>query len=189
MTISDGSKSGSLTPSPPPPVSDCPAHLAFNPSRWRSRSLILVFAAAGFCIAVYLALYQWGVLSTVWEPFFGDGSERVLHSFVSRLLPVPDAFLGALGYVADIVTGSVGGSVRWRTRPWIVLIYGATVTVVGAIALALALLQPLLFHTACTLCLVSSLLSLCVVCFARHEVLSSLHYLRRVATDIPFSQF
>ncbi|HEY4257920.1 MAG TPA: vitamin K epoxide reductase family protein [Candidatus Udaeobacter sp.] len=147
-----------------------PPELGLNPSSWRFRCPILFLAITGFCIALYLALYQWGILKTVWEPFFGNGSERVLHSFVSRLLPVPDGFLGAIGYLADLVTGSIGGSMRWRTMSGMVLIYGLTVCLVGAMALVLALLQPLLFHAGCTLCLVSTLISICIVWLARHQV-------------------
>lgn len=178
MDASHTFKRSLLQPLVPLAVNAHPARLAFNPSEWRPRFPVLCLAAAGFCVAMYLALYQWGVFKTVWEPFFGNGSERVLHSFISRLLPVPDAFLGALGYLADIVTGSLGSSTRWRTQPWIVLAYGATVTVVGAIALVLAVLQPLLFHAACTLCLVSVFVSICIAWLARHEVLASFHHLR-----------
>jgi hypothetical protein len=35
----------------------------------------------------------------VWEPFFGDGSRTVLTSGISRLLPVPDAALGAFEHL------------------------------------------------------------------------------------------
>ena len=91
----------------------------YNPSAWSERWPIIVLAGVGFAIAMYLALYQWGVFATVWEPFFGDGSERILHSSVSRLLPVPDAFLGALGYLLDIVTGAIGGPGRWRRKMYL----------------------------------------------------------------------
>ena len=155
-----------------------PGRLSFNPSEWRFRIPILVLALAGFCIAIYLAFYQWGILKTVWEPLFKNGSERVLHSFVSRLLPVPDAFLGALGYLADLTTGLIGGSTRWRTMPRMVLVYGLTVCLVGATALVLALLQPLLFRAGCTLCLASTIISICIVWLARHEVWASFHHIR-----------
>ena len=148
-----------------------------NPSAWGERAWVLALACIGFGIAMYLALYQWGIVKTVWEPFFGNGSERVLHSFISRLLPVPDAFLGALGYLGDIVTGLIGGANRWRTMPWMVLIYGVTVALVGLTALFLALLQPILFHTGCTLCLVSAFLSVCIVWLARREMEATLCYL------------
>jgi hypothetical protein len=171
-------KQSMLQSFPPLAVNARPPQLSFNPSEWRSRLRVLVLALAGFCIAIYLALYQWRVLKTVWEPFFGNGSERVLHSFVSRLLPVPDAFLGALGYLADLATGLIGGSTRWQTMPRMVLTYGFTVCLVGAIALVLALLQPLLFHAGCTLCLVSTLISICIVWLARHEVFASFAFMR-----------
>lgn len=155
-----------------------PPELRFNPSAWRFRYPILFLAITGFCVALYLALYQWGVLKAVWEPFFGNGSERVLHSVVSRLLPVPDAFLGAIGYLADLATASIGGSTRWRTMPGTVLIYGLIVCLVGATAFVLALLQPLLFHAGCTLCLVSTFISICIVWLARHEVFASFAFMR-----------
>ncbi len=160
-------------------IKERPQGLAFSPSEWRWRFPVLVLAVIGCCIATYLALYQWAVMPNVWEPFFGSGSKRVLHSSISRILPVPDAFLGALGYLADIVTGSLGGNTRWRTMPWAVMIYGATVVFVGATALVLAAFQPLLFHAGCTLCLASAFISICIVWLARHEVSASFGYLRR----------
>jgi len=150
-----------------------------NPSAWNERGKVLVLAALGFGIALYLALYQWEVVKSVWEPFFGNGSQKVLHSFISRLLPVPDAFLGALGYLADLVTGAIGGSQRWRTLPWMVIIYGATVALVGATALILAILQPTLLHAGCTLCLCSSLISVCIVWLAHREVFAAFRQLRQ----------
>jgi uncharacterized membrane protein len=171
-------KPSTLGPSDRLAIDTRPEHLSFNPSEWRFRIPILILALAGFCIAIYLAFYQWGIVKTVWEPFFKNGSERVLHSFVSRLLPVPDAFLGALGYLADLTTGLIGGSTRWRTMPRMVLVYGLTVCLVGATALGLALLQPLLFHAGCTLCLASTLISICIVWLARHEVWASFRHIR-----------
>ena len=70
---------------------------------------VTVPALLGFVIASYLALYQWGVFSTVWEPFFGAGSRTILNSSVSHLLPIPDAALGALGYFLDALTAVTGG--------------------------------------------------------------------------------
>lgn len=90
------------------------------------------------------------------------------------MLPVPDASLGAVGYLADIVTCAIGGSIRWRTMPWMVLAYGAIVTAVGATALLLAILQPFLVHDGCTLCLTSAAISLIIMWLARHEVFASL---------------
>lgn len=157
---------------------ESPPNHARNPSTFGARSPILTFAVIGFGIACYLALYQFGVIADVWDPLFGDGSRKVLHSAISRMLPVPDASLGALGYLADIITCSIGGTMRWRTMPGMVLLYGAIVAAVGATALVLALLQPLVVHAGCTLCLTSAAISLIIVWLARDEVFASLAQLR-----------
>lgn len=83
-----------------------------NPSAWRQRLPIVAVATVGFAIALYLTLFQYGIVSTVWEPFFGDGSRTVFTSGLSRVLPVSDAALGAFGYLADAVTGVIGGTAR-----------------------------------------------------------------------------
>ncbi|MGI9115982.1 MAG: vitamin K epoxide reductase family protein [Chthoniobacterales bacterium] len=158
-------------------MSEQPPNVDFNPSKFSERGAVLLFAALGFVLASYLALYQSGILSGVWEPFFGSGSERVLHSSISRLFPVPDAWLGALGYVADFVTGALGGSKRWRTAPKLVLLYGAVVAAVAATALVLAILQPVVVHAGCSLCLTSAAISLVIAWLACHEVLAAWHRL------------
>jgi hypothetical protein len=95
-----------------------------NPSAWRERLPIIGLAALGAAIAAYLASYQLRVVQDVWEPFFGDGSRTILDSPVSTVLPIPDAALGLLDYVADAVTGvkrrrgrlADRGAVRARLR-------------------------------------------------------------------------
>jgi uncharacterized membrane protein len=164
--------------------SDTPPGWSYDPSSWRERIPILVLALVGFCIASYLALYQLGVLKHVWEPFFGDGSERVLHSVISRLLPVPDAALGAAGYLADVVSGVVGGRGRWRTLPWVVIVFGIAVGPLGAVSITLVIIQPLLVHGWCTLCLTSALISVLMIGPAMDEKLASLQHLKRRAGSV-----
>ena len=115
-------------------------------------------ALAGFAIATYLTLFQLGVLTSVWEPFFGDGSRTVLTSGISRLLPVPDAALGAAGYLLDRLR-AVGGARRWRRMPWIVLVFGVAVGPLGVTSVLLVIAQPVLYHAFCTLCLASAVIS------------------------------
>jgi hypothetical protein len=135
----------------------------------------------GAAIASYLTAYQLGLIARVWEPFFGDGSRVVLTSTVSRLLPVPDAALGALGYVLDAVTGAIGGRDRWRTWPFIVIGFGVAVGPLGAVSVLLVILQPVLLDAWCTLCLASAVISIVMIGPALDEVLASLQHLRRVA--------
>ena len=150
-----------------------------NPSSWSQRLPIAVLALLGFVIATYLALYQWGVFATVWEPFFGAGSRTILNSSVSHLLPIPDAALGAFGYLLDAVTAVIGGRARWRTMPWMVIVFGLAVGPLGAAGLILVILQPVLFNTWCTLCQASALISVLMIGPAADEVLASLQYLKR----------
>ncbi len=149
-----------------------------NPSSLARRLPVLSLALLGFGIASYLALYQLHVVAHVWEPFFGNGSERVLHSFTARMLPVPDAALGATGYAAEILAGAIGGADRWRRHPKLVIAYGAVVAGVGLTALSLAAVQALVIQAGCTLCLLSAAISFAVAWLARDEVMASMRVMR-----------
>src|SRR5687768_5441314 len=164
---------------------DIPPGWSYNPASWSQRLPIIVLAVVGFLIAGYLALYQLReqvpLVMTVWEPFFGRGSEVILSSWVSELLPVSDAALGALGYLADAVTGAIGGTRRWRTMPWLVVLFGILVGPLGAVSVLLVILQPVLFDSWCTLCLVTAAISVLMIGPVMDEVLASLQYLTREA--------
>jgi uncharacterized membrane protein len=151
----------------------------YNPSDWSQRLPIIGMALLGLGIASYLALFQLGVFATVWEPFFGNGSRTILTSGISRVLPIPDAALGAIGYLLDAVAGAIGGRDRWRSMPWIVVLFGLAVGPLGAVSIALVILQPLLFDAWCTLCLASAAISVALIGPALDEVLASLQHLKR----------
>jgi len=160
---------------------DVPPGWTTNPSAWSRRLPLVGLALVGFCIAAYLAAYQVGILPSVWEPFFGTGSRTVLTSWVSRALPVPDAALGALAYLCEAAAGLLGGRARWRTHPWLVMLYGAIVGLLGIASVVLAIAQPVAFGAWCTLCLASAAISLTLVGPALEEVLASLQYVNRVS--------
>jgi uncharacterized membrane protein len=140
-----------------------------------------VVALVGSGIAAYLAAFQLALVPSVWEPFFGDGSRVILTSGVSRVLPIPYAALGAIGYLLDAVTGLIGGRDRWRSMPWIVVLFGLVIGPLGAVSIGLVILQPVLFDTFCTLCLASAVVSVVMIGPAIDEVLASLQHLRREA--------
>lgn len=158
---------------------DGPPGWTKNPSAWTERLPIVVLALIGTGVATYLALYQLDVIGAVWEPFFGDGSRRILNSEVSHLLPIPDAALGAAGYLLDAVTGLMGGTDRWRRSPWLVILFGIAVGPLGAASIILVILQPVLFDAFCTLCLASAVISVAMIGPALDEVLASLQFIRR----------
>ncbi len=157
-----------------------PPAWSYNPSAWPQRIPLLIIAGCGFLIALYLGLYQLNVFSNVWEPFFGGGTNKVLTSSVSRSLPIPDGILGALGYLMDLVTGVIGKEKRWKTKPWIVIIFGFAVGPLGMVSILLVIVQPVLLQTWCTLCLASALISILMISPAMDELLASLQYLQRV---------
>lgn len=152
----------------------------YNPSSWAQRIPIVVLAMIGVGVAVYLGLYQLRVFSTVWEPFFGNGSTKILNSGVSKMLPIPDAMLGAIGYFADAVTGAVGRTRRWKTMPWIVIVFGLAIGPLGFVSILLVVLQPVIYDAWCTLCLASAFLSVVMIGPALDEMLASLQYMKRV---------
>ena len=160
---------------------EAPPGWGYNPSNWPNRLPIIAVALIGTAIAGYLAAYQLRLIDDVWEPFFGNGSRVILDSGVSRILPIPDAALGMLGYVADAIAGAIGGVARWRTMPWIVVLFGLAVGPLGAVSILLVILQPVLFETYCTLCLATAVASVVMIGPAADEVLATLQHLRRVA--------
>jgi len=160
-----------------------PPDWSYNPSAWPERLPIIVLSVVGFIIAAYLAAFQFEIISTAWDPFFGDGTELILTSSISEASPIPDAALGALGYLTDAVTGSIGGRKRWRTMPWIVILFGLAVGPLGAVSIVLVMLQPVVVGEWCTLCLTTAAISVVMIGPALDETLASLQYLKRISLD------
>ena len=148
-----------------------PAGYAHNPSAWRERLLLAAIAAAGAIISAYLACYQLKLIDTVADPIFGSSSSHaVLFSSFSKSLPVPDALLGTLNYLAEIVLDLIGGEDRWRTRPVVVLAFGALLAAGALVSVGLILMQAFVVGHFCTLCLLSAGLSILLAVLGAREV-------------------
>ncbi|HET7030311.1 MAG TPA: vitamin K epoxide reductase family protein [Candidatus Limnocylindrales bacterium] len=118
---------------------------------------MLGLALAGLAISAYLASFQLGWIGSVWDPLFGNGSERVLTSRVSDLLPVPDAAVGSAGYAVDAVLAGFIWADPGRDRLSVLL---AVVAIAGAVVgIGLAFSQALVVGAFCTLCLASTAIS------------------------------
>ncbi len=159
---------------------DVPIAWSYNPSSWAQRIPLIIVATVGFLIAMYLGLFQLGVIHSVWDPLFKGGSEKVLTSDIAKSIPIPDAVLGALGYLLDIVTAIIGGTRRWKKMPWIVIVFGIAVGPLGFVSILLVILQPIIVHAWCFLCLMTAFISLILISPAMDELLASLQYLHRV---------
>jgi hypothetical protein len=156
-----------MTPGP-----DTPPGWSYNPSDWVERGPIIAMAFVGFFISRYLAAYQLGHIGYPWDPFFGDGTRRVLDSEVSRAWPVSDAGLGAVSYMLEALSGFMGGRNRWRTMPWMVAMFGVLVVPLGVVSIVLVILQPVAVGAWCTLCLVTAAAMLVMISPAIDEVVA-----------------
>jgi uncharacterized membrane protein len=140
-----------------------------NPSTWARRVPLFGLALLGLAIALYLALYQLDIFSTIWEPFFDQGSREVLHSGLSQILPIPDAALGALAYLLEAVAELLGGSDRWRNAPWAVFAFSVITGVMVAASALLVIWQGAVVKNWCTLCLCSAAISFLITALAIDE--------------------
>jgi uncharacterized membrane protein len=155
----------------------------YNPSANDQRHPIALLAFIGLCIAFYLGLFELHVIKHVWDPVFKGGSENVLESKLSKSFPIPDALLGASAYVLDIIFDLVGDTSRWKTKPWIVILFGLAAGPLGFTGILLVISQGVLVHDWCTLCLCSALISVVIISPASDEVLATLQYLKRVKNN------
>jgi uncharacterized membrane protein len=156
-----------MTPGP-----DTPPGWSYNPSDWIQRGPIIAMAFVGFFLSRYLASYQLGHTAYPWDPFFGDGTRRVLDSEVSRAWPISDAGLGAVSYMLEALSGFMGGRNRWRTMPWMVLMFGVLVVPLGIVSIVLVILQPVAVGAWCTLCLITAVAMLIMISPAIDEVVA-----------------
>jgi uncharacterized membrane protein len=156
----------------------------YNPSKWSQRIRVCVAATPAVLIAVYMGLFQLGLIEHVWDPIFGSQSEQVLMSDVSHTMTkwfrVPDAILGAIAYLGDIIFALAGSTRRWQDRPWLVILFGLDVIPLGIVSAILVVLQGTVVGSWCFLCLVTAVISLILVVLAYDEVLSCIIYLMGV---------
>ena len=129
-------------------------------------------AFVGFFLSRYLAAYQLGHIAWPWDPFFGDGTQRVLDSDVSKAWPVSDAGLGAVSYMLEALSGFMGGRNRWRTMPWMVVMFGVLVVPLGIVSIVLVILQPVAVGAWCALCLITAAAMLIMISPAVDEVVA-----------------
>ncbi|MDQ3912420.1 MAG: vitamin K epoxide reductase [Actinomycetota bacterium] len=146
-----------------------------NPTSWSKRLSLAARALVGFVVAGYLTLYQLGVFPTVWDPFFPSGSPEVL----GFTYPFPDAALGVLAYLTEIVLSFIGGQDRWRTMPWTSIGLGFAVGFGAVVSVLLMIVQPVVVGAWCTLCLASAFVSLTLVGAGMEEFLATLQHLKR----------
>jgi hypothetical protein len=149
-----------------------PPGWSYNPSDWLQRAPVIALGIVSFFISRYLAAYQLGYIDHAWDPIFGNSTVTVLDSEVSRAWPVSDAGFGAVSYMIEALSGFMGAASRWRTMPWMVLMFGVLVVPLGIVSIALVVMQPVMVGYWCTLCLVTALFMLVMIPLALDEIVA-----------------
>lgn len=155
---------------------DMPRGWSYNPSSWPQRAILIALAFLGWMISRHLAAYQLGYVDRVWEPFFGEGSRRVLDSNLSHAWPISDAGLGATAYTFEFLMGFMGSTARWRTMPWMVLAFGVLIIPLGLAHIVLVISQPVIVGQWCTLCLLAAAVMLPMIPLMADEVAAMIQY-------------
>ncbi len=165
---------------------DIPPGWEFSPSNWFQRLPIIILALVGLFISRHMAAYQLGHIDGIWDPFFagaaGDsknGSEEITTSAVSKAWPVSDAGLGAMTYMLEILTGVMGSNRRWRTMPWLVMLFGFMIVPLGVVSITFIIIQPIVIGTWCTVCLIAAAAMLIQIPYSFDELVATTQFLIR----------
>jgi hypothetical protein len=165
---------------------DIPPGWSYNPSAWTQRVPIIATALIGLFVARYLAGYQLGHIPAVWDPFFPgsptdpqNGTEEVITSALSKAFPVSDAALGGYTYLLEILTGLVGAKARWRTMPWLVVLFGLMIAPLGITSIAFVIIQPIVIGTLSTVALIGAAAILIQIPYSLDELIATLQFVRR----------
>jgi len=165
---------------------DTPPGWSYNPSDWSQRLPIIALAVIGLIISRHLAAYQLGHNPAAWDPVFGgsaadprNGTEEIITSWVSEAWPVSDAAVGAYTYALEILTGIVGSRQRWRTMPWLVLIFGLMIAPLGITSIFFIIIQPILLGTWSLPALIAAAVMLIQIPYSLDELLATIQFIRR----------
>jgi nucleoside-diphosphate-sugar epimerase len=165
-----------------------PPGWSYNPSDWTQRIPIIALAVLGLYVSRYLAAYQLGHIPDVWDPFFDgsptdpqNGTEEIITSWVSEAWPVSDAAVGGYTYLLEILTGIVGSRMRWRTMPWLVVLFGLMIAPLGITSIFFIIIQPLAIGTWSVIALIGAVAMLVQIPYSLDELLATLQFLRRRA--------
>lgn len=158
-----------------------PPGWSYNPSSWPQRWIMIGLGFAGFVVSRYLAMFQLGYISYVWDPLFGfaEGTEKVLNSDLSHTWPISDGGLGAVSYTFEFLMGYMGSPARWRTMPWMVAFFGVLVIPMGLTHIILVISQPVIVHAWCSMCLLAALIMLPMIPLEVDEVVAMIQHVRQ----------
>ncbi|UEM21382.1 NAD-dependent epimerase/dehydratase family protein [Skermanella mucosa] len=156
-----------------------PPGWTYCPSTGAQRLPIAALGLIGLLISRMLTAYQLGHVDYAWEPVFAgnpldpkNGTEEIITSAVSKAWPIPDAGLGAVSYILEILMAVMGTRDRWRTMPWMVTFFGILVIPLGVVSIYFIIIQPIVIGTWSTPALLAAAAMLVMIPFALDEVIA-----------------
>lgn len=147
-----------------------PEGWSYNPSSRKHRIPVIFLALTCCFLSHYLAIYQLGYISVVWDPIFGDSTMKVLTS---------DAELGSLTYLLEALFAWHGTIDRWKSKPWIVILFSILALPVGVVSIVLIILQPLIVKAWCFICLLIAFLMLTIIVVSIGEPIATLQCMKK----------
>src|SRR5690606_7411826 len=82
-------------------------------------------------------------------------------------------------YMLEILTGLLGSARRWRTMPWVVVLFGIMIVPLGAVSITFIIIQPILLGTWCTLCLIAAAAMVIQIPYSLDELVATGQFLNR----------
>ena len=82
-------------------------------------------------------------------------------------------------YLLEILTGLIGSARRWRTMPWLVVLFGFMIVPLGAVSITFIVIQPIVIGTWCTLCLIAAAAMLLQIPYSLDELVATGQFLWR----------
>lgn len=164
--------------SEPERVPFVPTGWSYNPSAWLHRIPTVGLATLCWFFSRYMAAYQLGYIDTIWDPFFTEGTQRVITSQISKDFPVSDAGLGAVCYTLEMLLGWQGGIRRWACMPWLAIAFAFLVVPVGMASIVLIILQPVVVGAWCSWCLATATCMLLMIVLTGGELAAALQCVR-----------
>lgn len=144
------------------PGPETPPGWTYNPSSWTQRAPIIALGLIGYLLARPLAGYQLG------------HSTRMLES---EAWPVSKLGLGAMIYLIEILSAYIGDTRRWRTMPWMVMLFGFTILPLGVTSILLTLRQLLALGEWCTFCVLSIAAMFLMIPLSLGEITATIQFL------------
>ncbi|SRR5581483_6902675 len=151
-----------------------PSGWSYNPSAWLHRIPTVGLATLCWFFSRYMAAYQLGYIDAIWDPFFKEGTLRVITSKISKDFPVSDAGMGAVCYTLEMLLGWQGGTRRWACMPWLVIAFAFLVVPVGMVSVILIILQPVVVGAWCSWCLATAASMLVMIVLTGGELAAAL---------------